>query len=121
MDETPGLSDQYRMSSPWPLFVALGIPISELGIVFDVLPVAVGGLLLFAGSVAGLIHEAGYTSTPWRPLAGLALLLAVLGGVFVFTDVRLLTRGVAILVAAGLLLVGSLVGATVVERDTTPV
>jgi len=41
MEETPGLSEQYRKASPWPLFIALGVPISEIGLVFDIFPVAV--------------------------------------------------------------------------------
>ena len=84
MDDQPGLSDQYRMASPWPIFVALGIPLAELGILFDVFVVAVGGLLLFCGSVTGLLREAGYAKTTWRPLAVFALLLFVVGGVLAF-------------------------------------
>ena len=64
MDEDPALSEGYRMASPWPVFVALGIPISELGILFDLFPVTVGGLLLFCGSVAGMAREAGYVRSP---------------------------------------------------------
>jgi hypothetical protein len=121
MEEAPGLSDQYRMSSPWPMFVALGIPLSELGILFDVFPLAVGGLLLFAGSIAGLVKEAGYAEKPWRPLGVLAVILFALGGLFVLTDVRLVTRGQAILVAAGLLLLGSLLGELLDFGQTSPV
>jgi len=56
MNETPGLSEQYRKTSPWPLFIALGVPISEIGLVFDIFPVAVGGLLLFCGCIAGMLQ-----------------------------------------------------------------
>jgi hypothetical protein len=108
MDDQPGLSDQYRMASPWPIFVALGIPVAELGILFDVFVVAVGGLLLFCGSVTGLLREAGYAKTAWRPLAVFAVLLFVVGGVLAFTDVNLVTRGYAIITA----------GALVPERET---
>lgn len=116
MDETPGLSDQYRMASPWPLFVALGIPISEIGILFDLFPVAVGGLLLFSGSVAGMAHESGYSKTPWRALGVLAVLLFAFGGALVFADVGLATRGYAIITAGAILLVGGVVGALVVDE-----
>lgn len=117
MDETPGLSDQYRMASPWPLFVALGIPISEIGILFDLFPVAVGGLLLFSGSVAGMAYESGYAETPWRALAVLSVILSVFGGALVVADVDLVTRGYAILAAALILLVGGVVGELFVDES----
>jgi hypothetical protein len=103
MDAEPGLSEQYRTASPWPVFVALGIPIAEIGILFDVLPIAVGGLLLFGGSAAGLATEAGYAETPWRALVGAAVPLAALGIGFLYTAINLPNRGVAILAAAGIL------------------
>jgi len=110
MDEQPGLSDQYRMASPWPMFVAFGIPIAELGILFDVFAVAVGGLLLFCGSLTGMIKEAGYAKTAWRPLAVFAVLLVAVGGVLAFTDVNLVTRGYAIITAGGLLAAAGIAG-----------
>lgn len=117
MDETPGLSDQYRMASPWPLFVALGIPISEIGILFDLFPVAVGGLLLFSGSVAGMTHESGYAKTPWRALAVLSVILSVAGGALVFADVSLATRGYAVITAGVILLVAGVVGELFVDEE----
>lgn len=87
MDDQPGLSDQYRMSSPWPLFVALGFALSELGIFLALVPLSVGGLLLFTGSIAGIIREAGYTEQPWGTLGILGLILVVLGGILVATQV----------------------------------
>ncbi|MGM0592313.1 MAG: DUF7541 family protein [Halobacteriota archaeon] len=120
MDEQPGLSEQYRMASPWPMFVALGIPIAEIGILFGLLPIAVGGLLLFCGSVAGILQEAGYVRTPWPALVVMAVILGVVGSVFVFTDVSLPARGYAILVAAGMLFVGAVVGSVVASQDSTP-
>jgi hypothetical protein len=116
MDEQAGLSDQYRMASPWPIFVALGIPIAELGILFDVFVVAVGGLLLFCGSVTGLLREAGYARTAWRPLAVFAVLLVAVGGVFAFTEVNLVTRGYAIITAGVLLAVAGIGGELLVPK-----
>ena len=87
MDDQPGLSDQYRMSSPWPLFVALGLVISELGILLGIIPLSVGGLLLFSGSIAGIVTEAGYTEQAWGILGGLGLILIILGGILVATQV----------------------------------
>jgi hypothetical protein len=121
MDDAPGLSEQYRTASPWPMFVALGLPIAELGILFDVFPVAVGGLLLFCGSIAGLVDESGYASTPWRALVVLAVLCLLAGSALAFTDVGLVTRGYAIIAAGVLLLVGSVLGPTVVRPESPAV
>ena len=135
MEEAPGLSDQYRMASPWPVFVALGLPISEIGILFGVFPVAVGGLLLFAGSIAGMLGESGYAATPWRALAviGGILLIAgvalvalevdpmthwyaiVVGDVSVFAASGLVSRGYAVITAAVLLFAAALLGEFVVR------
>ena len=115
MNEKPGVSDRYRMASPWPVFVALGFALSEVGIVLGVFPVAVGGVLLFGGSVAGILTESGYVTNLWKTTmqvgAGLlvvALVLAFLQGEFSTTAAlaaidtpnepgyRLLSRGVSI-------------------------
>ena len=127
MDETPGLSDQYRMASPWPLFIALGIPIAELGILFDLPALSVGGLILFCGSAAGMAKEAGYAKTVWRALAVCSVLLFVFGGLFLYADtlvgpdgVRLVARGWAIIGAGGALLLGSIVGKAFVQ-EASPV
>jgi hypothetical protein len=72
--------------------------------------VAVGGLLLFCGSLTGLIREAGYAKTAWRPLAVFAVLLFVVGGVLAFTDVNLVTRGYAIITAGALLAAAGIAG-----------
>ncbi|CCQ37562.1 uncharacterized protein Nmlp_3435 [Natronomonas moolapensis 8.8.11] len=76
-------SERYDKTSPWPIVVVLGVVFSELGILFNVLPVAVAGLVVFVGSVSGIVHEAGYVVSPWRLLVGLGAALAVLGGVVV--------------------------------------
>lgn len=119
MDDQPGLSDQYRMASPWPLFVALGIPIAELGILFDVFVVAVAGLLLFCGSVTGMLREAGYAKTAWRPLGVFAVLLFGAGGILAFTDVNLVTRGYAVLTAGGVLALAGVGGELLVPDGET--
>lgn len=107
MDENPGLSDQYRMASPWPLFVALGLPIAELGLLFGIIPLAVGGVLLFGGSIAGMVTESGYASTAWRALVVVALFAVALGAALVYadpvTEVALAPRGYAT-VGSGLLM-----------------
>lgn len=106
----PGLSEQYRRASPWPLFVALGIPVAEVGIVFDLFPIAVGGLLLFGGSAAGMATEAGYAKTPWRALVGAAVPFAALGIGFVYTSIDLPDRGFAIIAAAAILVAVAVAG-----------
>jgi hypothetical protein len=127
MDEQPGLSEQYRRASPWPVFVALGIPIAEVGILFNLLPVAVGGLLLFCGSVAGMTDEAGYARSPWRPLLALAVVCFGVGAAFLYFDpqfpdaIGLADRGYAVVVAGALILLGGLLGPVVVGDDATPV
>ncbi len=80
---SPGLSDQYRKASPWPMLVAFGFVISELGVFLGSFPVAVGGLLLFGGTVSGILNESGYVSRSWLSLAAIASILTVLGGLAV--------------------------------------
>ncbi|ELZ91657.1 cox cluster protein [Haloferax mucosum ATCC BAA-1512] len=109
MDEAPGLSDQYRTASPWPVFIALGIPISELGLLFGLFPLAVGGLLLFGGSVVGMLSESGYVnSTMWASVV-FSVLLFAFGSALAFTEVNLVVRGYATIAAAALLVVGGVV------------
>ncbi|MFB6304361.1 MAG: cox cluster protein [Haloferacaceae archaeon] len=121
MDENAGVSDRYGMASAWPPFVALGVPIAELGILFDLFPVAVGGLVLFSGSVAGLLDEAGYVRSPWLALGVMAIVLVAVGAGMAFTSVGLVTRGYAVIVAGGLLLAGAAVGELFVDERSAPV
>ncbi|WP_458187329.1 DUF7541 family protein [Haladaptatus sp. NG-WS-4] len=114
MDEQPGLSDQYRKSSPWPLFVAFGLALFEVGIVMadSLFPVAVGGMLMFVGSVVGILRESEYIHDPWKGLvvsAGVAFLVG--GAVWMTTSGSVQLRGTAILVGGVVLLVGGVAGA----------
>lgn len=61
--------------SPWPIFVALGVTLSEVGVLFGIRSVTVGGLLLFVGTVAGILRESGYIVRPERAVGvqGVAL------------------------------------------------
>jgi hypothetical protein len=79
MEEEPGLSDQYRKASPWPMFVALGFVLSEVGIIIGIFSIAVGGLLLFGGSVAGILKESAYVDTLWGSLLAFGGVLAAIG------------------------------------------
>lgn len=87
MDDDPGLSDQYPTASPWPLFVALGLAIAEVGVFLGIFPVAVGGVLLLGGSTTGILRESGYVARPWRLLAAIGLAFAALGGAIVGTQI----------------------------------
>lgn len=66
-------------TSPWPPLVALGLATSEFGILVGSMPLVVFGLVLFGGSGAGLVHEAGYGSSPGRPMQAVGGLFAVGG------------------------------------------
>ncbi|MFB6130464.1 MAG: hypothetical protein ABEJ28_06560, partial [Salinigranum sp.] len=67
-------------TSAWPMFVALGLAVSEVGVFMDGLyPVAVAGLLLFATSIAGILDESGYVATPWRTLGALGVVFLLAG------------------------------------------
>lgn len=101
-----GLSDQYSRASPWPIPVVLGVVLSELGIVFDgLLPVAVGGLLLLAVSVVGILRESGFADTLWKPALAVAAVFGVVGAALyagtTATDRGLALAGSAVVVVAG--------------------
>jgi len=91
MDEDPGLSGQHRRASPWPLFVAFGLTISEVGVFLGIFTVAVFGLLLFGGSVAGILTESRYTNRPWPTLLAFGAVLAVAGALIVVTQFDIAT------------------------------
>ncbi|MFD1640950.1 DUF7541 family protein [Halohasta litorea] len=119
MEETPGLSEQYRKASPWPLFIALGVPISEIGLVFDIFPVAVGGLLLFCGCIAGMLQESGYVAAPWNSLGAMALLLFAAGGwVYVANPggIDLTLRAYAMIASGGILVAAVVAGKLFVPK-----
>lgn len=111
MDEQPGLSDEYRKASPWPVFVAFGLAIFEVGIVWPLFPVAVGGLLLFVGSVVGILRESGYVANPWKGLVTASVVCLAIGGAIAMTtggSVRL--RGLAVVVGGAVALFGGVFG-----------
>lgn len=100
-----GLSDQYTRASPWPIPVVLGVVLSEIGIVFEgLLPLAVGGLLLLAGSTVGVLRESGFAETLYRPALAVAAVFGV-AGTGLYTGTAATARafamgGTAVVVAA---------------------
>jgi hypothetical protein len=68
-----------------------------------------------------MVDESGYAASPWTPQVALAVVCLVAGATLAFTDVRLVTRGYAIIVAGVLLLAGGLLGPAVVETDSPAV
>lgn len=115
MSEQPAVSSVKPRASPWPIPLVLGLVAAELGIVFGgpFLPVAVAGLLLFGGSVAGILRESAYVTSLWRTALGAAAIYTVAGAVVV-TQTSALLRGQA-LVGAGVVAVVAAVASYLVE------
>lgn len=97
----PGIGDRYRKASPWPVFVALGFVISELGVVLGFFPVTVGGLLLFGGTVAGILSESGYVRHPWRSLTGFGILAIAFGALTIGLNADLASLSLEMLLDTG--------------------
>ena len=92
----PGLSEQYTRASPWPIPLVIGLVVAEIGIVFDgLLPVAVGGLLLLAVSVVGILRESGFSDSLWKPTLVVAAVFGALGAVF-YVGTTAESRGLAL-------------------------
>jgi len=109
MSEQHAIASAKPRASPWPIPLVLGLVTAELGIVFGgaFLPVAVIGLLLFGGSVAGILRESAYVESIWASALGLAIIYGV-GGGLVVTQTSALLRGQAMLGAALVAVIASL-------------
>lgn len=84
MSERPAVDDAHRLTSPWPVFVAMGLAVTEVGVLFGFLFVSIGGILLFGRSCAGILAESGYAESVYGGLAVIGGLFA-LGGVGIWT------------------------------------
>lgn len=71
------MGDEPTKSSPWPIVAAVGIAATEAGVLFGLVPIAVGGVLAFGSSVAGMAREVGYATDRWRPLRFVGVAIAV--------------------------------------------
>jgi hypothetical protein len=113
-DVDPGLSDQYRKASPWPMLVALGFVISEVGVVLGYFPVTVGGLLLFGGTVSGILSESGYVEETWRSLVGFGIILVAFSALTIGLniDVGAITADALLDTARPFVYRGSAIGAS---------
>jgi hypothetical protein len=113
-------TEQPPASSPWPILIAVGLVLSEVGILVDVFPIAVGGLVLFAASITGFVTESGHVSSPWPLAIGFGALFVALGAILYAVGAELVvvagsdglfglaTRGVAIAVAGLVTIVGAI-------------
>jgi hypothetical protein len=86
MSDARGLDEGYKRSSPWPIFVAFGLALSEVGVIVPLFPVAVGGLLLFTGSLAGILRESDTVEDAWLTFGTFGGVLVALGvGLYLYT------------------------------------
>ncbi|MXR43057.1 hypothetical protein GRX01_17135 [Halobaculum sp. WSA2] len=119
MSESSDSDSTFTGSSPWPLFVALGFVLSEVGVVLGLRPVSVAGLLLFVGSVAGILTEAGYIARPAKATGVQGLVLVGIG-ILLITENQTGTtiRGQSIAIAGIMCLAGALLWIGYVRKNT---
>lgn len=89
-------------STPWPLALAFGLAVAELGIFLGFAVVAAPGVVFFGASLAGAISEAGYGRSRPYLLVVVAVVVAALGAVAVAAALPI--RGYSMLIGAVLLL-----------------
>lgn len=110
MSEPGEVTDRVTRASPWPILIAVGLAASEVGIVLPSAPIAVVGLLVFVGAIAGILLETGYVESPSIVLGALgAVCLAGGSAVVLSTSGTIAFRGQAIALAGALLVVGGVV------------
>ncbi|MDZ7850830.1 MAG: cox cluster protein [Halodesulfurarchaeum sp.] len=108
--------------SAWPPFIALGFAVGEIGIVLNLVPLSIGGLILFGGSVAGILEETDYVQSRWWPLLIMGTIFVGFGGVMWGSQVStvaietllaaaetntIAVRGEAIVIAGAILVLGA--------------
>lgn len=115
MGESSEVQTTPARASPWPIPLVLGLTVAELGVVFNVLALSVGGVVLLGGSVVGIFRESGYAHTLWRPSLGVGAVFSAFGGlVLAFTGAD--ARG-AYLLGGGLLFLAAAAVLALVETE----
>lgn len=78
-DGNRAVTDHKPSASLWPMFVAFGLAIAEVGVFVGVFVFTVVGFLTFTGGVTGILTESGYVERPWRTLGVMGLVVLALG------------------------------------------
>lgn len=104
-------TDRHSEASPWPILVALGLAISETGVFLGIRPMSVGGLLLFVGSVAGILQESGFIVRFGRAVGVQSVALIGIGVTLISVNQAGATvRGQSIIVAGAICLLAVSLG-----------
>ncbi|NHN40149.1 cox cluster protein [Halorubellus sp. JP-L1] len=124
-DGNRAVTDHKPSASLWPMFVAFGLAIAEVGVVVGVYVLTIVGVLTFTGAVAGILHEAGYVDDAWTTLGVLAVVVlvagtavfalyggAVGGPALVAVPNAIAYRGLSMMAAGGITLLASVAGFT---------
>jgi hypothetical protein len=97
----------------------MGFALSEIGIVLALRPVAIAGLLLFVGSVAGILTESGYVAAPAKAAGVQGFALISIGILLIIENQTGTTiRGQSIAMAGVLCLAGALLWIIFVRKNT---
>lgn len=108
-DDTAPTGFDHTGASPWPVVIALGFALSELGIVFGLRPVSVAGLLLFVGATTGILRESGHVAQGAHVAGGLGVVLVLIGVALILTTQQGTTvRGQSILIAGTVSIVAAI-------------
>lgn len=109
MSEESASDSSATKTSPWPPFVAIGFAISEVGVLMNLRPVSVGGLLLLVGSITGMVTESRFRSrsTLAAGLQGIGLVGTGIA-LIVLNQTGTTIRGQSIVIAGVLVLLGTL-------------
>ena len=109
MSEESDSTSSPAKTSPWPPFVAIGFAISEVGVLLNLRPVSVGGLLLLVGSITGMVTESRFRSrsTLAAGLQGIGL-VGIGAALIILNQTGTTIRGQSIVIAGVLVLFGTL-------------
>lgn len=73
------MSDPSSTTDHYPPAIALSLPVAEVGLLFNWLPVAVFGIAVFNYSIAGITNETGHGGSHFGNSIMLGFLVALLG------------------------------------------